>query len=126
MNRRTERLNALLRNEISSLIFRGIKDPRISGVVSLTRVDVSTDLSYATVHVSIYGSTTDKKNTLKALKSASGFMRRELLNRISVRTVPILRFKLDESIADGNEILDLINSLDISPEPDIPLKNGSM
>ena len=126
MNRRTERLNALLRNEISSLIFRGIKDPRISGVVSLTRVDVSTDLSYATVHVSIYGSTTDKKNTLKALKSASGFMRRELLNRISVRTVPILRFKLDESIADGNEILELINSLDISPEPDIPLKNGSM
>ena len=126
MNRRTERLNALLRNEISSLIFRGLKDPRISGVVSLTRVDVSTDLSYATVHVSIYGSTTDKKNTLKALKSASGFMRRELLNRISVRTIPILRFKLDESIADGNEILDLINSLDISPEPDIPLKNGSM
>ncbi|MCL0028733.1 30S ribosome-binding factor RbfA [Dehalococcoidia bacterium] len=123
MTRRTERLNALLRNEISNLILRGIKDPRISGVVSLTRVDVSNDLSYATVHVSIYGSITDKKNTLKALKSASGFMRRELLNRISVRSMPILRFKLDESIADGNEILHLINSLEIPPEPDMPLKN---
>ena len=120
MTRRTERLNALLRNEISSLIFRGIKDPRISGVVSLTRVDVSNDLSYATVHVSIYGSITDKKNTLKALKSATGFVRRELLNRVSIRSMPMLRFKLDESLAAGNEVLDLIDSLDIPPEPDVP------
>ena len=110
--------------EISSLIFRGIKDPRISGVVSVTRVDVSNDLSYAIIHVSIYGSTSDKQSTMKALKSATGFMRRELLNRVSIRGVPILRFKLDESIAEGNEILDLIDSLDIPPEPDTPPENG--
>ena len=116
MSRRTERLNALFRTEISSLIFQGIKDPRISGVVSITRVDVSGDLSYATIFVSVYGSDSDKRNTIKALKSATGFIRRELLHRITIRAIPVLRFKLDESIAQGNEILDLIDSLDIPPE----------
>ena len=116
MSRRTERLNALFRSEISSLIVRGIKDPRISGVVSVTRVDVSNDLSYASVFVSVYGSDSDKRNTIKALKSATGFIRRELLHRITIRAMPILRFKLDDSIAQGNEILELIDSLDIPPE----------
>ena len=116
MSRRTERLNALFRNEISSLILRGIKDPRISGVVTVTRVDISNDLSYATVFVSVYGSALEKRNTIKALKSATGFIRRELLSRITIRVMPVLRFKLDESIAQGNEILELIDSLDIPPE----------
>ena len=116
MSRRTERLNALFRNEISSLILRGIKDPRISGVVTVTRVDISNDLSYATVFVSVYGSALEKRNTIKALKSATGFIRRELLSRITIRVIPVLRFKLDESIAQGNEILELIDSLDIPPE----------
>ena len=116
MSRRTERLNALFRNEISSLIVRGIKDPRISGVVTVTRVDISNDLSYASVFVSVYGSALEKRNTIKALKSATGFIRRELLSRITIRVMPILRFKLDESIAQGNEILELIDSLDIPPE----------
>ena len=116
MSRRTERLNALFRSEISSLIVRGIKDPRISGVVTVTRVDISNDLSYATVFVSVYGSALEKRNTIKALKSATGFIRRELLSRITIRVIPVLRFKLDESIAQGNEILELIDSLDIPPE----------
>ena len=116
MSRRTERLNALLRSEISSLIVRGIKDPRISGVVSVTRVDISNDLPFPSVFVSVYGSDSDKRNTIKALKSATGFMRRELLSRITIRAIPILRFKLDDSIAQGNEILELIDSLDIPPE----------
>jgi ribosome-binding factor A len=116
MSRRTERLNALFRSEISSLIVRGIKDPRISGVVTVTRVDISNDLSYASVFVSVYGSALEKRNTIKALKSATGFIRRELLSRITIRVIPVLRFKLDESIAQGNEILELIDSLDIPPE----------
>jgi ribosome-binding factor A len=116
MSRRTERLNALFRSEISRLIVKGIKDPRISGVVSVTRVDISNDLSYATIFVSVYGSVLEKRNTIKALKSATGFIRRELRPRVTIRSMPILRFKLDESIAQGNEILDLIDSLDIPPE----------
>ena len=116
MSRRTERLNALFRSEISSLIVRGIKDPRVSGVVTVTRVGISNDLSYASVFVSVYGSVSEKRNTIKALKSATGFIRRELLSRITIRVMPILRFKLDESIAQGNEILDLIDSLEIPPE----------
>ena len=120
MSRRTERLNALFRSEISNLILRGIKDPRILGVVTVTRVDIPNDLSYASVFVSVYGSYSDKRNTIKALKSATGFIRRELLSRVKIRLMPVLRFKLDESIAQGNEILDLIDSLDIPPEEDPP------
>ena len=116
MSRRTERLNALFRSEISSLILRGIKDPRISGVVTVTRVDITSDLSYANVFVSVYGSVSDQRSTIKALKSATGFIRRELLSRVTIRTMPVLRFKLDESLAQGNEILDLIDSLDIPAE----------
>jgi len=120
MSRRTERLNALFRSEISNLILRGIKDPRISGVVTVTRVDITNDLSYASVLVSVYGTDSDKRGTIKALKSATGFIRRELLSRIKIRLMPVLRFKLDESLAQGNEILDLIDSLDIPPEEDPP------
>ena len=120
MSRRTERLNALFRSEISNLILRGIKDPRISGVVTVTRVDITNDLSYASVFVSVYGTDSDKRGTIKALKSATGFIRRELLSRIKIRLMPVLRFKLDESLAQGNEILDLIDSLDIPPEEDPP------
>ena len=83
-------------------------------------MDVSNDRSYASVCVSVYGSDSDKRNTIKALKSATGFIRRELLGRITIRAMPILSFKLDESIARGNEILDLIDSLDIPPEDDSP------
>jgi len=64
MNRRIERINSQLRSEISKMILTDIKDPRISGVVSITRVETTGDMSYAKVFVSVYGSDTDKRNTL--------------------------------------------------------------
>ena len=116
MNRRIERINSQLRSEISKMILTDIKDPRISGVVSITRVETTGDMSYAKVYVSVYGSDTDKRNTLKAMSSARGFIQNELLHRLAIRRPPSLSFRLDETIEQGNEILELLDSLDIPPE----------
>ena len=116
MDRRIERINSQLRSEISKMILTDIKDPRISGVVSITRVETTGDMSYAKVFVSVYGSDTDKRNTLKAMSSARGFIQNELLHRLAIRRPPSLSFRLDETIEQGNEILELLDSLDIPPE----------
>lgn len=116
MSRRTERINAQLRSEISKMIATEIKDPRISGIVTIMQVDTTVDLSYAKVYVSVYGTDADKRNTLKALSSASRFIQKELLRRLTIRSMPYLSFRLDETIERGNEILALIDSLDIPPE----------
>ena len=116
MNRRIERINSQLRSEISKMILTDIKDPRISGVVSITRVETTGDMSYAKVFVSVYGSDTDKRNTLKAMSSARGFIQNELLHRLSIRRPPSLSFRLDETIEQGNHILELLDSLDVPPE----------
>ncbi len=116
MNRRIERINSQLRSEISKMILTDIKDPRISSLVSITRVETTGDMSYAKVFVSVYGSDTDKRNTLKAMSSARGFIQNELLHRLAIRRPPSLSFRLDETIEQGNEILELLDSLDIPPE----------
>lgn len=116
MNRRIERINSQLRSEISKMILTDIKDPRISGVVSITRVETTGDMSYAKVFVSVYGSDTDKRNTLKAMSSARGFIQNELLHRLAIRRPPSLSFRLDETIEQGNEILELLDRLYIPPE----------
>ncbi|MFP6567490.1 MAG: 30S ribosome-binding factor RbfA [Dehalococcoidia bacterium] len=116
MNRRIERINSQLRSEISKMILTDIKDPRISGVVSITRVETTGDMSYAKVFVSVYGSDTDKRNTLKAMSSARGFIQNELLHRLAIRRPPSLSFRLDETIEQGNEILELLDSLATPPE----------
>ena len=116
MNRRIERINSQLRSEISKMILTDIKDPRISSVVSITRVETTGDMSYAKVFVSVYGSETDKRNTLKAMSSARGFIQNELLHRLAIRRPPSLSFRLDETIEQGNEILELLDRLDIPPE----------
>ena len=116
MNRRIERINSQLRSEISKMILTDIKDPRISGVVSITRVETTGDMSYAKVFVRVYGSDTDKRNTLKAMSSARGFIQNALLHRLAIRRPPSLSFRLDETIEQGNEILELLDSLDIPPE----------
>ena len=79
MNRRIERVNELLRKEISEVISSSIKDPRLPHMVSITRIDTSPDLRNARAYVSVLGSTTEKTSALKVLKSASGFIRKTLI-----------------------------------------------
>src|SRR5437763_4992614 len=100
MNRRAERVNELLREEISVLIQREMKDPRLGGLISVTAVETSPDFSHARVFVSVLGSEQEHDSSLKALNAGASFLRRELRTRLkSLRHVPELSFRADDSIA---------------------------
>jgi ribosome-binding factor A len=111
MTRRIERLNELIREELSELIRRHTKDPRLGCFLTFTRVDTSADLSYAKVYVSIMGSDEEKRDAMKGLKSASGFLYRELRERLSLRHTPQLIFCEDDTIERGAQVLNLIKEV---------------
>jgi len=112
MSRRTEKLNHLLRKEISELLQREVKDPRLEGFITITQVSTSPDLCYAKVFVSVIGNEEEKGETFKALTGASGFLRRELSRRLTLRRVPELSFHRDDSIAKGAQVLQLIKTVE--------------
>jgi ribosome-binding factor A len=114
-SRRIERVNDLLRSELSELIGRTLKDPRVAGLVSLTEVETTADLRHAKVFVSVFGSEDDQKSTLTALRSAAGFLRREIAHRVTLRTVPELEFQLDKSLEHGDRILRLLKQVQTDP-----------
>ncbi len=111
MNRRTERLNETIRTEISEILKKDVKDPRLAKFVSITEVECAKDLRHARVYVSIMGSEEDKAEVLQGLKSASGFLRKELGERIKIRYIPELSFQIDTSIEHGSHLLDLMRQL---------------
>ena len=119
MSRRTERLNDLIREELSDLIRRQSKDPRLSCFLTVTRVDTSADLRLAKVFISIMGSDEEKKNAMDGLSSASGFLYRELRSRLSLRHTPQLVFYKDDSIERGAEVLHKIKEVSGSEEADV-------
>lgn len=96
-NRRQDRVGALIQRELSEIIHRVVKDPRIA-FCTITHVEVSSDLKYVDVNVSVIGDIEDKEDTLVGLKSASGFIRREISRRLALRYSPELRFSLDDSV----------------------------
>ena len=120
MSRRTERLNSLIRRDLSDLIRNEVKDPRVAGEVSVTRVDTSADVQHAKVFVSVYGTLREKEDAIAGLEDASGFIRRQLRGRLETRNVPALRFILDDTLDEGNEMLRLLDSLadQMPPQPD--------
>ncbi len=118
MSRRMDRVNVLLRQEISSMLTFKLKDPRLHPMVSITRVETSSDLRLAKVFVSVLGDEQEKRKTLKALKSASGFIRRSLRPYVSLKTVPSLNFFIDHSIEQGDELLRIIKKVAPGPEAD--------
>src|SRR5437868_1376722 len=109
--RRVERINDLLRAELSELIGRTMKDPRLAGLVSITEVETTSDLRHARVFVSVFGSEEDRQSSLTALRAASGFLRREVAQRITFRHMPELEFQLDSSLERGDRILQLIKQV---------------
>jgi ribosome-binding factor A len=111
VSRRTDRINGLLRQEISRLLSRDLNDPRLSGVVSITRVETSSDLRVSRVYVSVLGGSDDKDSVLKGISSAGGFIRREMRDRLSLRYIPDLRFALDESMEEAQHIQGLMDHL---------------
>ena len=116
MSRRQERINHLLRQEISELLAREVKDPRLPSVTSVTHVDVSADLRYAKVSVSVLGRDEEKDNALLSLNSAASFLRRSLRRRLRLRTVPDLIFSLDDSIERSQELISMLDGLSDSDE----------
>ena len=113
---RLQRVNQLIREEISHLIQRELKDPRI-GFVTVTEVDVAKDLRTAKVYVSVLGSETQWQSSLQALESARGFIRSWLLPRLRLRAVPHLTFLPDRSMAHAAHIQTVLEGLKSEERP---------
>ena len=107
---RIGRINEEIQRELSALI-PAVKDPRVSGMISVTAVETTPDLRYAKAYMSVL----DKENgerVLKGLRSASGWLRRELGSALKLRYTPELVFQLDDSIDKGAHILELLRSVE--------------
>lgn len=96
--RRPGRLSELMQQELSDILRKQVKDPRVAEFCTIMRVDVSDDLRYAKVLVSIMGDESQQKSTMIGLKNATGFIRREIGHRIGLRFTPELSFILDKSV----------------------------
>ncbi len=103
---RIGRINEEIQRELSSLI-RSVKDPRVTGMISVTAVDTTPDLKFAKIYISVLDKS-DCTQVLKGLKSASGWLRRELGHALNLRYTPELTFVRDDSIDQGAHILDLL------------------
>lgn len=108
--KRSERVADLIQREISDLLMRSIKDPRI-GFVTVTRVSVSDDCRSAKVYYSVMGTSEEREASLKGLESAKGFIRRELGKRVTLRYTPELFFQFDPSIEYAIHIEEVLREL---------------
>ena len=108
-NNRTRRIAEEIRKIVSTMLINGIKDPRINSLVSVTDVEVTSDLSYAYIYVSILGG--DEESTLDGLKSACGYIRREVGKNINIRHTPEIIFKIDDSLLKGMYMDELIKKV---------------
>lgn len=116
--RRHQRLNEQIRQEIADLLMRHSKDPRLSAMISVTHVEVSKDLENATISVSIMGSDDEKRDGMRALHGAAGYLRKELGVRLHIRQIPTLHFKRDDSIEVGARVFQLLH--DVLPDDALP------
>lgn len=117
MTYRVERLNSFLRQEISDIVQRYVKDPRLGSFVSVTSVEITKDMRYAKIFISRYGTDQEKADTIKALESASGYIRHELGERMKTRRIPELSFRLDNTMEKAAKVLKIINDISTEEKP---------
>ena len=117
MNRRIDRVNMLVRQEISAILATQMNDPRLSSLISITEVRTSRDLRNAKVYFSVLGDETAKQSALQALQNAGGFIHRTMKRNLKLKYAPVLSFQLDESIEQGADMLNLISR---NPPRDLP------
>ncbi len=110
MSYRPERLAEIIKKEVSDMVRDELKDPRI-GFVTITGVEVSTDLRYAKIFFSVLGSEDEARASLEALNRARGYVRSELGRRIRLRYAPEISFKLDPSIQRGIRVMELLKDV---------------
>jgi len=115
MTQRTQRVDELLREEISQIVARDIEDPRV-GFVTITRVEVSADLRHGTVWASVIGDADERKATIRALGRAMPFVRHRL-GALHIRRIPELHLRLDESAEKGTRVLTILHELEEGHEP---------
>jgi len=107
---RLDKVNEELKKEISYIIDQDLKNPNITGIISVTKVKVSPDLKYARVYISIINSKS-KKNTLEGLKNATGYIRTEIAKRINLRYTPEIKLELDDSMEYGEKIENILREI---------------
>ena len=111
VNYRNGRINEEIKKEVSNTIQNKIKDPRKSAMVSVTKVDTTKDLSYTKVYVSIFGSEIEKKETIQALKSSTGLIRKEIGSHVKLRHVPQVIIEVDETIERAIHLESIFNQI---------------
>ena len=118
--RRIERVNGLLREEISGLIASQVNDPRLRGIITITQVRTASDLRTASVYVSVMGDESVRQEALAGIQSSATYLRRELRGRVALRYIPFLRFVLDEAMVEADRLMRIIDEL---PVPDVPVRD---
>lgn len=112
-SKRLNRINIEIQKIVSASILNGLKDPRVDKInTAITDVNVTNDLSFATVYISVIGDTQKKNETIEGLRNASGYLKKEIANHLKLRHIPRLIFKIDESTEKGmyiDSILDKLN-----------------
>lgn len=114
---RTERIEEEIKKIASKVISQELKDPRLTGLISITKVDVTKDLRFCKIFVSMLG-TKDINETMSALKSGSGIVRKAIGNNIRMHSTPEVIFEFDDSLEYGEHIQKVINELDIKHDED--------
>ena len=119
---RQGRINDEVQKEMA-MIVREIKDPRVSGkLICVTAAEVTPDLKFAKIYYSVMGG--DKKEVAQGLKAASGFIRRQIAQRLNLRITPEFSFHLDESIEYGAHIASILNTIEFSDDEEQPEESG--
>lgn len=108
---RLDRISEEVKRVVSDIIRNSIKDPRVSPMSSVMEAEVTPDLKYAKIYISVLGSDEEKEATIKGLNSAAGFIRHELGNNMKLRYSPEISFELDRSIEHGANIMRLLNEV---------------
>ena len=114
MSRRLERVNRLLKEEISLIVSTELTDPRLMTLRTITRVESSADLSNAKVYVSAIGKDSNKNDMVVALNSASGIIRKKLY-QLKLKKIPSIYFLLDESLTRGDEVIKILDDIGLNP-----------
>ena len=112
MSRRTEMLGSTIKRELMEIIMRELQDPRITGMPSITRVKVSSDLSIADVYVTVMGTEGQQSAAINALRHSAGMMRTKLTKSLTLRQAPFLKFHIDENLKKELAVLDLLRKVE--------------
>lgn len=110
MSTRTEKLRQVLKEEISEILRREIKDPRL-GFFTIIDAEITSDLQHAKIFVSILGTEEERKQSMDVLKHAQHFVRQEFGKRVRIKTLPDIQFKMDETVDKGVRILELLEEI---------------